>query len=246
MLAYLNAENAYADARDGAAQAAAGKAVRGDRRPHQAGRQPRAVPRARLLVLHALRNRQGLSDPRAPQGHDGRGRGSAARRQRDGRGQGLLQRRRLGSQPGQQAAGLGRRRRRPPPVHDPHQEPGHRRNLSRRRSPASRRTWSGPTTTRRCSTSRTIRKRCSPRACKKHVLGTPASDGRGGLRGEGRQLLHGRRRARATTSSSASTWTARCRAKRAARRPAIRTRSPCWRRASATSNTTPTTSAAAG
>ena len=52
----------------GAAEAAAGQAVRGDRRPHQAGRQLGAVPRARLLVLLALRDRQGLSDLRAPQG----------------------------------------------------------------------------------------------------------------------------------------------------------------------------------
>ena len=38
---------------------------------HQAGRRSGAVPRARLLVLHALRDRQGLSDPRPPQGRDG-------------------------------------------------------------------------------------------------------------------------------------------------------------------------------
>ena len=115
--------------RHGAAEAAAGKAVRGDRRPHQAGRQLGAVPRARLLVLLALRDRQGLSGLRAPQGRDGRGRGSAARRQRDGGRQGLLQRRRLGSQPGQQPARVGRGRRRPPPVHDQDQEPRHRRAL---------------------------------------------------------------------------------------------------------------------
>ena len=95
MLAYLQRRERLRRRADGAAAAAAGDAVRGDRRPHQAGRQLGAVPRARLLVLHALRDRPGLSDPRAPQGQHGGAGGSPARRQRDGRGQGLLQRRRL-------------------------------------------------------------------------------------------------------------------------------------------------------
>src|SRR5690606_38632612 len=81
---------------DGAARPAAGDAVRGDRRPDQAGRQLGAVPRARLLVLHPLRDRAGLPDPRAAARRAGplrrgRERRGAARRPRDGARQGLLQ-----------------------------------------------------------------------------------------------------------------------------------------------------------
>ena len=75
-------------------------------------------------------------------------------------GQGLLQRRRLRSQPGQQRCWPGPRTtsaaastrsasRTSPPA----------RSMPTR-SPASRPTWSGPTTTAPCSTSRTIRKPC--------------------------------------------------------------------------------------
>ncbi|KAG1234336.1 hypothetical protein G6F68_018990 [Rhizopus microsporus] len=93
----------------GTAEAAGRHPVQGDRRPHQAGRFQRAGARARLLVLQPLRDRPGLPDPRAPQGQHGGGRGSPAGRQRDGGRQGLLQRRFDGSEPGQPAAGLGRR-----------------------------------------------------------------------------------------------------------------------------------------
>ncbi|KAG1377656.1 hypothetical protein G6F59_018158 [Rhizopus arrhizus] len=87
MLAYLQAENAYAD------QLLA----------------PLKPLEDTLYKEIPLRDRPGLPDPRAPQGQHGGGRGSPAGRQRDGGRQGLLQRRFDGSEPGQPAAGLGRR-----------------------------------------------------------------------------------------------------------------------------------------
>ena len=130
---------------DGPAQAAAGHALRRDRRPHQAGRQLGALPRARLVVLLALREGQGLPGACAPPGRPGhrcavdpgrqrarrlRRRTGAARRQRHGRGQGLLQRRRLCRQPGQPDPGVGRRCGRPPPVHDPLPRPGNGQGMA--------------------------------------------------------------------------------------------------------------------
>ena len=106
----------------GAHQGARNQGVRGDHRPAPAGRFHRAVPHERLLVLPALRNRQGIPDLRAPQGHEGSARGNPARRQRDGEGPRFLRGRRHRDQPGQQAAGLGRRHRRPPAVRGARQE----------------------------------------------------------------------------------------------------------------------------
>ena len=81
---------------------------------------------------------------------------------------------------------------------------------------------------------------------KTHVLGTPAAQDRAGLRGEGRQLLHGhrphaRRPVHLHQRRQHGQQRVRC-------TPAggLRASSPCSRRARATSSTRPTTSAAAG
>ena len=82
---------------------ARGEGLRRDRRAHQAGRLDRAVPAARPLVLHALRDRPGISGLRAQGRHAGRARAGHARRQPDGGGPRLLpggvERDRAGQQP---------------------------------------------------------------------------------------------------------------------------------------------------
>ena len=160
MLAYLNAENAYVDA-----SMKALKPLENTLYDEIVGRikqDDSSVPYRERGYWYYSRFETGQDYPihaRRSGSMDAR-RGGAARRQRDGQGQGLFQRRRLGGQPGQPPAGLGRGRDRPPPVHDPGQEPRHRRGLSPTASAACRPTWSGPTTTRRCSTSRTTRRPC--------------------------------------------------------------------------------------
>ena len=160
MLAYLNAENAYADAVLAPLQAAAGQAVRGDRRPHQAGRQP--VPYRERGYWYYTRFETGKDYPihARRKGGDGRARGDPARRQRDGRGQGLLQ---VGdwevSQDNRLLAWaddtVGRR-----------QYTLRVKDLATGRCCADAitgivgRTWSGPTTTGPSSTSRTTRRPC--------------------------------------------------------------------------------------
>ena len=67
MLAYVKAENAYADRDAGAHQGARNPDLQRDHRPAEAGRRHGAVSHEWLLVLPALRNRQGISDLRAAQ-----------------------------------------------------------------------------------------------------------------------------------------------------------------------------------
>ena len=164
MLAYLNAENAYADALHGAAEAAAGQAVRGDRRPHQAGRQLGAVPRARLLVLHALRDRHRTTrSTRAARAAWTRPKKSCSTSTRWPRARIIS-----ASATGRSA----RTTRCSPGPRTPSAAASTRlkfHNLATGKTLSDDvdgvgRTWSGPTTTARSSTSRTIRRRCSPSA----------------------------------------------------------------------------------
>ena len=256
MLAYLNAENAYADAvmaplkplqdtlydeivgrikQDDAACRTASAATGTTRasRPARTTRSMRAAgrPGRRATIGNAPATSQ---------------RAGAAGRQRAGRGQGLLQRRRLRGQPGQPPAGLGRRHHRPPPVHAPLQEPRRpARPIPDTITGASPNlVWADDNRTlfyveNDPETLLTMR-------VKKHVLGTPAAQDDAGLRGEGRQLLHGHRPhpRRQVHLHRRGQHGVRRDALRAGRRSAAC--SPCWRRASATSNTAPTTSAAAG
>ena len=248
MLAYLDAENAYTDAVLAPLEAAAGNAVRRDRR--RASSRTTAsvpVPRARLLVLHALRDRQGIPHLRAPQGHaDGRARARSCSTSTRWPKARTTSGRRLRGQPGQPAAGLGRRRRRPPPVHHPHQGHRHRRAASRRPSPASRPTWSGPTTTAPCSTSRTTRTPCSHVRVKAHVLGTPTTSDALVYEEKDDSFYMGIGRTRDDELHLHRRRTAPSRPRCAARRPPIPASSPCSRRASAMSNTRPTISTVAG
>ncbi len=207
MLAYLDAENAYADAVLAPTKPVQDKLYDEIVGAHQAGRRQRAVPRTRLLVLHPFRDRQGLPDPGAPQGRRGHGcdcrsrrptsrrlrrRGDPARRQRDGRRQEVL---RVGDAKVSQ----------------------------------DNRCWPGPTTPTAVASTRSASRTSPPARCyptaitgasanvvwaddnktlfyvendpetllttkvKKHVLGTDREGRRARLRGEGRQLLHGHR-----------------------------------------------------
>ena len=78
---------------------------------------------------------------------------------------------------------------------------------------------------------------------KKHVLGSDPAQRPAGVRGEGHELLHGRRQARRTTATSRSSRTARCpRRCRWRKRTIPRCASRCWCRASAITNTRPSIS----
>ena len=221
MLAYLNAENAYADAVMAPLKPLREQAVRGDRRPHQAGRQLGAVPRARLLVLHAAsRPARTIRSTRA------------ARARMDAPEEVLLDVNAMAkgkdyfsvgdwevSQDNQMLAwaddAVGRR-----------QYTIRFKNLATGEVYADEITGVSPNLVWADDNRTLFYVENDPETLltvrvKKHVLGTPAVAGRAGVRGEGRQLLHGHRPHAATTSSSASAWRARCRARCAARRPPI-------------------------
>ena len=109
------------------------------------------------LVLPSLRDGQGISDLRAQAGIAGRARAGHARRQRDGARPRFFPGRRLGGEPGQQAARLGGGHRRPAAIHAARQESRHRRGAAGSGRRTSSRISPGPRTTARCSTSRRIR-----------------------------------------------------------------------------------------
>ena len=210
MLAYLNAENTYADAVLAGSQAAG--RTRCTRKSSAAS--SRTTPRCR--IARAATGTTRASKPARTTPIIARRKGGMDAPEEilldaepDGRRQGLFQRRRLGSQPGQPAAGLGRGRRRPSPVPAVGQEPDHRRGATPMRSTTSRPTSSGPTTTRPCSTSRRIRSPCSPSASRRmcwarrrrrtELVYEEADD----------SFYMGISRTRSETSSSASASTAR-------------------------------------
>ena len=196
MLAYVKAENAYADAMLAHIKPLRNQGLQRDHRPPAAGRLHRAVPHERLLVLPPLRDRQGIPHLLAPRGRAECARGNPAERQRAGEGPRLLRDRRHRHQPQQQAHGLGRRHRRPAPVRGEGHGPRHAQDLSRSRCPTSRTTSSGRATTRPSSTSRRIRRRCSASACA--AIGSTAPT----TRTSPRIRWCGRRKTRASTRSS--------------------------------------------
>ena len=119
--------------------AARGHAVRRDARRIKEDDAIGADARRRLLVLHALRDRQAAADLRAPQGHDEGGRGGRARRQR------ARARATRSTQIGTYAVSrdgnarrVGRGHRRPQPVRAAHQGPRDRRACSPTPRPTSR------------------------------------------------------------------------------------------------------------
>ena len=162
MLAYLNAENAYADAMMAPLQAAAGR--RCTRRSSAASSRTTACRSASAATGTTRASRPAQDYPilaRSAGQHGGAG-GDPARRQRDGQGPGLFQRRRLrrsarttACSPGPRTRSAGASTRSASTTLPPARR-------SPTRSTMSSRTWSGPTTTARCSTSRTTRRRCSP------------------------------------------------------------------------------------
>ena len=191
MLAYLNAENAYADAlmaplkplQDKLYEEIVGRIKQDDS----------SVPYRERGYWYYTRFETGQDYPihaRRKGTMEGAG-GNPARRQRDGQGQRLFQRRRMEvSQDNQLLAwaedAVGRRQ-----YVVRIKQPGDRRNLSRQDHRRARRTWSGPTTTRRCSTSENDPETLLTRAHQEARAGHAGQQGRAGVRGEGRQLLHG-------------------------------------------------------
>ena len=132
MLAYLGAENAYADA-----YMAPLKPLQDELYEEIVGRikqDDSSVPYRERGYWYYTRFETGHDYPihARRKGTMEARRGNPARRERDGRRQGLSSS--VGDWVVSQDnthAGLGRRRHRPPPVHDPLQEPRHRRELSR-------------------------------------------------------------------------------------------------------------------
>ena len=201
---------------------------------------------ARLPVFVALHRRQGLRREHAASGRRRR-RAGARRPERPGRGPQLLLARPVGRVARQRPPRLLDRHRRASAVRDPVQGHRDRARCRQRRSPARRATSSGPATTGRSSTSRSIRRRCSRKRVKRHVVGTDPATDVARVRGEGRELLHGRR------TDQGRPLPVHQREQHGLERdalhpgrPADGRRSRCSCRASATSSTTRSTPAGAG
>ena len=150
--------------RDGAAEAAGEQAVRGDRQPHQAGRQLGAVPRTRLLVLHAAsRPARTIRSTRRRKRHD---RWTPPRRSCSTSTRWPRTRTTSASATGPSARTTacwpGPRTRSAAASTPCASRTSPPARSSPTRSRAYRPTWSGPTTTARCSMSRTIPRPCSP------------------------------------------------------------------------------------
>ena len=248
VLGYLKAENAYNGGDDRPYQGARGARLRGDRRPHQAGRRVGALPAARLLVLHALRNRQGIPDLRAQGRLAGGARAGDARRERS------WPRARVSTRsaaprvaPDNQLFAYVDDTVGPPPVHAALQEPGDRRDAAgphRERGPVRR---LGRTTTDASSTSRSDPEtllayaRTPPRARHRSCAGCAR------LRGGRQDFLHRRSRheGRALPPDRRAAAPSRPNGAMPTRRSATRVQAVRCR-ASATTSTTSTTSRAAG
>ena len=176
VIGYLEAENAYLARDAGAREAARGQDLRRDRRAHQAGRLQRALCEARLLVLQPVRDRQGVSDPRPQGGNAGAPEAGDARRQRARQGIRFLPGRRAEGQPGQPDPRLRRGQRRPPPVVDPLQGSRDRRDAPRPDSECRRRRSRGRPTAARCSTWKSIPRRCWATRSASMSIGTDPKD----------------------------------------------------------------------
>ena len=183
----------------GAHQGARNQGLQRDHRPPAAGRLHRAVSHERLLVLPPLRDRQGISHLRAPQGHAGRARRNPAERQRDWRRATTSSKSATSpsaptasSWPGPKtpsAAGSTSSRSWTSP----------RTRSSPSRCPTWKTTSSGPATTRPSSTSRRIRRRCSGSACAAIASTAPTTPTSPRIRWSGTQ------KTRASTRSSTRT-----------------------------------------
>ena len=188
MLGYLNAENAYADAVLAPLKPVQDKLYDEIVGAHQAGRQlacrtasaatgttraSRPARTTRCTRAARTRRHRRAVDPAGQRAGDFAGEEVLLDVNAHGRRQGLLQRRRLRGQPGQRHAGLGRRQQSAAASTPSASATSSPARPIRTPSPASRPTWSGPTTTGPLfyvendpETLLTVR-------VKKHVLGTP-------------------------------------------------------------------------
>ena len=190
--AYLEAENAYTEAR-------AGRHVRRCRQTLYAEMKARikeddsSVPAPDGPYEYFVSYVTGGQYPRLcrrPRG--GGARGDPARRQRGGRGQDLLAARRHRAQPRSPLSGLRRRRQGLGALHHPHPRPRHRQGPARRHPGHAQRHRLGAPTARRLFYVR-LDANQRPLFVYRHRVGTAGSRGRADLRGEGHRLLRRRR-----------------------------------------------------
>ncbi len=246
MLAYLAGRERLCRRGAGADQAAAGRIVQGDRRPHQAGRFERAVRERGYLLLHALRRRGRIIRCSRARPACLSARSSHARRAGDGQGPRLLRGRRLDRQPEQPPARLCRSIPSAAPVRAQGQGPRDRQDPRRR----GRQRRAGPGLGRRQPDPLLHREGPGHPA---HQAGEGARARHAGL---GRPLVYEETDdsfymgvGRTSDDKYICIDAAEHGQRRAALHRAAAARqadSRCWRRASTTSATRPTTSAAAG
>ena len=132
MLAYLKAENAYADAQLAPLKPLQDEALRRDRLPHQAGRQLGPVPQERLLVRHALRDRRRIiRSIERRKGAPTRPTKMLFDEPAMAKGHGFFALGDWAVSPDNRLRRLGRGHRRPPPIRAQGQGPRHRRDARR-------------------------------------------------------------------------------------------------------------------